>query len=91
MPSVEGDDDGAGYGVRGQQQRPWCVWLHRERLCSVWLLRLVAGKGARRAYADFFGTEGGLLSGIAIEITSEANREMHLLRGYLEKALILTY
>lgn len=45
----------------------------------------------RRGFADFFGTENGLLSNIAIDITTKAGRAEHLLRGYLEKGIILTY
>lgn len=45
----------------------------------------------RRGFADFFGTENGLLSNIAIDITTQSGRAAHLLRGYLEKGLILTY
>ena len=54
-------------------------------------LRHVVGQGPRRAFADFFGREGGLLSGMAIDITSVAGRAAHLARGYLEKGLILTH
>jgi RHS repeat-associated protein len=53
--------------------------------------RYVVGRGFRRAFADFFGTQGGLLSGMAIDITTEAGRAAHLARGYLEKGLVLTY
>ena len=45
----------------------------------------------RRGFADFFGRDDGLLSNIAIDITSRAGRAAHLMRGYLEKGLILTY
>ncbi|MBA2937207.1 insecticidal toxin complex protein [Paenibacillus sp. CGMCC 1.16610] len=54
-------------------------------------MRHVVGLGPRRAFADFFGTNGGLLSGMAIDITTNAGRAAHLARGYLEKGLILTY
>ena len=54
-------------------------------------LRHVVGRGPRRAFADFFGTDNGLLSGMAVDITTHAGRAAHLARGYLEKALVLTY
>lgn len=54
-------------------------------------LRHVVGRGPRRAFADFFGTSGGLLSGLAIDITSRPGLARHLARGYLEKGLVLTY
>jgi RHS repeat-associated protein len=54
-------------------------------------MRHVVGKGPRRAFADFFGTDKGLLSGIAIDITTHGQRAAHLARGYLEKGLVLTY
>ena len=53
--------------------------------------RYVVGKGFRRGFADFFGTEGGLLSGTAIDITTRGALAKHLARGYLEKGLVLTY
>jgi hypothetical protein len=53
--------------------------------------RYVLGEGLRRGYADFFGTRGGLLSGILIEITTVTAVAKHLKRMYLEKALILRY
>ena len=45
----------------------------------------------RRGFADFFGTEGGLLSNIPIEITTERALAAHLARYYLKRGLILTY
>jgi RHS repeat-associated protein len=51
----------------------------------------VVGGTPRRGFADFFGTTNGLLSNIAIDITTHAGRAAHLARGYLEKGLILTY
>ncbi|ALI34756.1 putative deoxyribonuclease RhsA [Candidatus Nitrosocosmicus oleophilus] len=54
-------------------------------------LRDVVGKGPRHAFADFFGTHGGLLSGMFIDITTNPARAAHLLRLYLEKGLIVTY
>jgi RHS repeat-associated protein len=45
----------------------------------------------RRGFADFFGTTNGLLSNIAIDITTQARYAAHLARGYLEKGLVLTY
>jgi hypothetical protein len=54
-------------------------------------LRYVVGRGVRRGFADFFGTQGGLLSGTAIDITTHGALARHLARGYLEKGLILTY
>ena len=47
--------------------------------------------GFRRGFADFFGTNGGLLSGTAIDITTHGALARHLARGYLEKGLVLTY
>jgi hypothetical protein len=44
-----------------------------------------------RGFADFFGTENGLLSNMAIDITTKAGYAKHVVRGYLEKGLILTY
>jgi RHS repeat-associated protein len=51
----------------------------------------VVGDTPRRGFVDFFGTTNGLLSNIAIDITTHAGRAAHLARGYLEKGLILTY
>ncbi|HEY7275501.1 MAG TPA: SpvB/TcaC N-terminal domain-containing protein [Trebonia sp.] len=45
----------------------------------------------RRGFADFFGTQNGMLSNIAIDITTKAGYAKHIVRGYLEKGLILTY
>jgi RHS repeat-associated protein len=54
-------------------------------------LRYVVGKGFRRGFADFSGTNGGLLSGMFIDITTKKGLASHLARGYLEKGLVLTY
>lgn len=54
-------------------------------------MRYVVGKGFRRGFADFFGVNNGLLSGMAIDITTAGQRGAHLARGYLEKGLVLTY
>jgi hypothetical protein len=45
----------------------------------------------RRGFADFFGTETGLLPNMAIDITTFAAYARHLERGYLEKGLMLLY
>ncbi|MCC2316093.1 hypothetical protein, partial [Cellulomonas xiejunii] len=51
---------------------------------------VVNGK-PRNGFADFFGTQNGLLSNIAVDITTKAGYAKHIARGYLEKGLIMTY
>jgi hypothetical protein len=54
--------------------------------------RYVIGRNdPRRGFADFFGTPGGLLSNIPIEITTNRALAAHLNRYYLKRGLILTY
>ena len=54
--------------------------------------RYVIGRSdPRRGFADFFGTPGGLLSNIPIEITTNRALAAHLNRYYLKRGLILTY
>ena len=48
-------------------------------------------RGFRRGFADFFGTPGGLLSDIPLEITTVKGLAEHLNRTYLDNALIFTY
>lgn len=45
----------------------------------------------RDGVADFFGTDGGLLSNVVIEVTTIRSQAEHMLRGYMEHALVLTY
>ena len=54
-------------------------------------LRYVVGRGFRRGFADFMGTQGGLLSNLTIDITTARAAAQHLDRTYLEKGLVLTY